>query len=521
MISYQNANAQEVNYYKQILSRHVQGGLVDYKALKADTLLESTIKYYASFDYKNLTKNEQKAHLINAYNFSTIKLICQNFPINSPMEVAGFFKSQNHEIAGNKVTLDHLENNILREDFPDPRLHFSLVCGALGCPRLTSAMYSGANIESLLEARTKNALNNDWFVYEKEGAIYLSEIFTWYLSDFGKTKADVVKYINTYRETPFSDKLKTKNYNYDWTLNNGAKITREQLSSMPTAGGSVPVIEYNVQTFNAGSLLGKGQLDLTMFNSLYTETKSNWQGVNYSGFRSSFATSLIQVTAGVSKSNRINVGFDLNIRSNGRAPTDSSAGAINRIFKFTNTDTTRFGLASAGIRIKVQPFKTVANFTIQSTLLAPTIKAPEGNDSLTWADWNRITWWNQLYYSETFGKFQLFGELDFLFRFQTNQSQIAMLDLPMNLFVSYFPTPKITVYVMTQHVHRLTNNIEPQNPVVTDWVIPASYTASGLGFKYQLSKRLNFELLYTNFWRSKNAGLGSTFNLGIKYITKR
>jgi hypothetical protein len=522
LMSHQNAKSQEVNYYKNILGRYVHDGLVNYKALKADSLISPTADYYASFDYSSLSKNEQKAHLINAYNFSTIKLICANYPISSPMEIAGFFKSIQHEIAGKKITLDHLENKILRVGFSDPRLHFSLVCGALGCPRLSKAVYLGANLDAHLKARTKHALNSDWFVYEKDGIIHLSEIFTWYQEDFGKSKADVIKYINEYRTSPFSDTLKTKNYNYDWTINNGVKDIQDFITSMPKASGNgIPFETYNVQTFNAGSLLGKGQMDFTLFNSLYTETKSNWQGVDYSGFRSSFATSLIQVTAGASKNNRINVGFDLNIRSNGRAPADSSASAINRIFKFSNTDTTRFGLASAGIRIKVQPFKTVSNFTIQSTLLAPTIKAPEGNDSLSWADWDRITWWNQLYYTETFGKFQLFGELDFLFRFQTNKSQIAMLDLPMNLFVSYFPTSKITVYVMTQHVHRLTNNIEPQIPIITDWVIPASYTSSGIGFKYQLSNRLNLELLYTNFWRSKNAGLGNTFNLGIKYITKR
>jgi len=277
----------------------------------------------------------------------------------------------------------------------------------------------------------------------------------------------------------------------------------------------------NIQTFNAGTLLSKGQMDFTSFNSMYTETKSNWMGVDYSGFRGTFATSLFQWTIGIDKKRRFNVGLDLNLRANGRAASDSSFSAVNRAFGFTNTDSTRFGLTSIGVRVKIQPFKEVSNFSIQSTLLAPVVQHSEGNESLFWADWNRITWWNQLYYSKAFGKFQLFTELDFLFRFKTNKTQIVSLDTPISAFFSYFPTKKITIYVMSQHLHRFTNDIEPQNPIITDWIIPASYTTSGFGFKYQVSNSLNLELLYSNFWRSQNAGQGSTFNLGIKYITKR
>ena len=110
--------------------------------------------------------------------------------------------------------------------------------------------------------------------------------------------------------------------------------------------------------------------------------------------------------------------------------------------------------------------------------------------------------------------------MDFLFRFKRNESQIGMLDLPASVFLSYFPTKRITFYAMTQHVHRYTNNIDPDNPIVTDWVVPMNYTASGVGFKYQVLSNLNIELLYTNFWRGRNSGLGNTFNLGIKFLTK-
>jgi hypothetical protein len=157
-------------------------------------------------------------------------------------------------------------------------------------------------------------------------------------------------------------------------------------------------------------------------------------------------------------------------------------------------------------------------------VLIPTIKDAEGkfvsngsSENRFWADWDRITWWNQFYYSKTWGKIQLFSEIDLLFRIKKYANQYTALDTPLNLFLSFFPTSKITIYVMSQHVPRFT--FQPKgNPAGTDWVIPANYTASGLGFKYQFGKNLNVELLYTNFWRGANSGLGSTYNLGIKYV---
>jgi hypothetical protein len=267
-------------------------------------------------------------------------------------------------------------------------------------------------------------------------------------------------------------------------------------------------------------------MDFTLFNTLYTESENNWEGVNFDNYRATFVTHLLQFTYGISKSQRVNVGLDINFKSSGRANNTDNFAAIDRAFAYKNNDSIRVGIASVGARIRLQPFKAVNNFTLQSTLSIPTIKHPEGFndplnlDNLYWADWDRITWWNQFFYTKDFSKFQLFTEIDFLYRFARYDSQRGMLDLPASIFLSYFPTSKITIYAMTQHLTRLTNNINDYDFIVTDWVIPANYTASGMGLKYQFSSNLNVELLYTNFWRGTNSGTGNTFNIGLKYITR-
>jgi hypothetical protein len=301
---------------------------------------------------------------------------------------------------------------------------------------------------------------------------------------------------------------------YDWSLNSvDSPIGIEEVN--PTIDDRVES-RVGGQTFNPGSLLRKGQYDITNFNTLYTQTKSNWMGVDYSGTRENFVTNLLQLTYGVSENSRFNIGLDINVKSTGQSP-DSTIGGVPIGFTYSNSDSTRGGITSVGPRIKIQPFKNLDNLSIQSTFLIPTISNPEGGvpGAQQWADWDRYTWWNQIFYTKSFGNFQLFTEADLLFRFRRRSSQIGMLDVPLSAFLSYFPNPKLTLYIMSQHVPRFTN----KNAVTNDWVIPSNYSASGLGMKYQLTSRFNIELLYSNFWRGKNTGFGSTFNIGLKFLS--
>ncbi len=515
--------SQEFDFFtaaNNFLSTHVKAGKVDYKSIKDQpSELNALTDFIASYEW---SKEEEKAYLINVYNLNVIAKVVENYPISSPMDVASFFEKKDVILNGDKTSLDAIENKILRPTYNDPRFHFSLVCGALGCPVLRAEAYLPNKLDEQLEEQTVLALNNRAFVWQDASydATYISEIFIWYKEDFGGSNKTIFEYINKYSKDEFRADFPIQTYDYDWSLNDQATKPDVSTENIPAKNND----EFNLQTFTAGSLLGKGKFDFTLFNTLYTQNKDNWLGVNYSGYRSTFVTHLVQVTYGISKSKRINIGIDLNIKNSGFS-NDSTFAGIGEAFKYQNSPTSRFGLTAVGLRVKIQPFKSVKNFSIQSTLQAPTIRNAEGvnfgngnPDNLFWAEWDRIVWWNQFFFDKTWGKIQLFAEVDLLFRFKKYKNQIGMLDIPMNIFLSYFPTKKITLYAMTQHVPRYTNNINPQDLNVTDFVIPANYTASGLGFKYQVMQGLNLELLYTNFWRGKNSGLGSTYNLGIKYV---
>jgi len=523
-----NFPQQNESFFKNansFLNTYVQNGRVDYAEIKSSGQfkLNALVDFIASETYH---ESIEKAYLINVYNLYVINQIVSAFPISSPMDVPGFFDNKIVVINAKSYSLNTLENDILRKKYKDPRFHFVLVCGAIGCPPITNFAYLPNTLDEQLELQTKTALNNDNFIHqeETEKVIYLSEIFDWYSSDFGKKTKDVIDYINTYKVNKFNRDYKVKYSKYNWTVNNGilssnVKIDSLQPNQLMLAGPlNIPKETVGGQSFNAGSLLRKNQFDFTVFNTLYTQIKSDWLGVTSIGDRQTFNTHLIQIMYGISKNKRVNIGVDINIKSSGRS-IDQSINGISSAFLYTNTDSSRFGIPSIGLKLKVQPFKEVSNFSIQSTVQGPIVKSAEGiTNVLYWADWERITWWNQFFYTKSFGNFQVFAEFYMLFRFKIYKEQIGMLDMPMSVFFSYFPTKKITIYAMTQHVPRFTNDYNPD--ITTDWVIPANYTASGLGFKYQINRGLGIELLYTDFWRGRSNGLGNTFNIGIKYITK-
>ena len=85
------------------------------------------------------------AYWINAYNAYTIRLIVDHYPVQSIKDIGSKIKipfvttpwaSKFFSIGGEQMSLDNIEHGILRKKFDDPRIHFTLVCASISCPRL-------------------------------------------------------------------------------------------------------------------------------------------------------------------------------------------------------------------------------------------------------------------------------------------------------------------------------------------------------------------------------------------------
>lgn len=204
----------------EFLSQNVKGGKVDYKGVHSDpTHLNELMALMSTMNVSSVTKKEYQAFWINAYNISVIKGIIDNYPLNSPLDVNGFFDKTRYTIAGMNITLNEIENDILRKKFKDARFHFVLVCGARGCPPIIARAYTAENLEQLLEKQTIKALNNSSFIKVSGNDVALSEIFKWYKEDFVDNETSEIDFINKYRNEKVSVGANLSYYPYDWRLN--------------------------------------------------------------------------------------------------------------------------------------------------------------------------------------------------------------------------------------------------------------------------------------------------------------
>jgi hypothetical protein len=198
---------------------YVAKGKVDYRTLNANPEALNKLMQLA----QKLTVSEKNATVfqsfwINAYNLSVIKGIINEYPLSSPLDKKGFFDKITYELAGQKITLNDMENKMLRLKFEDARFHFVLVCGAKGCPPLIARAYKPATLEAQLEGQTIKALNNTAFIKVSGNKVALSEIFKWYKEDFVR-KGTEVNFLNKYRTEKISEDAKVTYYTYDWRLN--------------------------------------------------------------------------------------------------------------------------------------------------------------------------------------------------------------------------------------------------------------------------------------------------------------
>ncbi|MBP2831769.1 DUF547 domain-containing protein [Aquimarina sp. U1-2] len=204
------------NFFKT----YVTNGRVNYSAIKKDTAsLNHLIDMAATISISKNNATAYQAFYINAYNLAVIKGIVDLYPIQSPLDSNGFFDKTTYTLGRKSTTLSDLENKILRKNFPnEPRFHFVLVCGGLGCPPIISKAYRPETLEKQLQEQTVKALNDPNFIKVKRKKVALSQIFEWYKEDFTRNGAEI-DFINAFRKEKIPEGTKISYYPYDWSLN--------------------------------------------------------------------------------------------------------------------------------------------------------------------------------------------------------------------------------------------------------------------------------------------------------------
>lgn len=210
------------NSTDQFLKKYVSGGKVAYGTIKSNSSeLDALVNQIATINLNSVNSDTKQAFLINAYNISVIKAVVDNYPLASPLDKTGFFKSIPHTIAGESLTLDQLEKQKLMGIKKDARFHFVLVCAAEGCPRLENFAYTPSKLNAQLDKQTRKAVNDVKFTQINDGAkkVELSKIFEWYQGDFTTGGKTLLDYLNDYRSQKIPDDYEIDYYEYDWKLN--------------------------------------------------------------------------------------------------------------------------------------------------------------------------------------------------------------------------------------------------------------------------------------------------------------
>jgi len=228
-----------------LLATYVEGGLVDYSALamhrgELQDYLDS-LGRLDKVEFDSFTRDQRLALLINAYNAFTLELILRNYPVESIRDIEGNWTDQIWSLAGRKLSLNDLENKIIRPDFKEPRIHFALVCAAKGCPPLLPAAYTAARLEEQLSAASQDYARDRRFnrLDPDSATLGVSKLFEWYRDDFiqawtdvrlpegGDTSAQYRGIIGFFldhldeKEVAFlrSNAVRISYMDYDWSLN--------------------------------------------------------------------------------------------------------------------------------------------------------------------------------------------------------------------------------------------------------------------------------------------------------------
>jgi hypothetical protein len=215
--------------YADLLKKHVKGKRVNYEGFKNDeTSLDNYLAILSSSDVDALSRDNRFAFYINVYNAFTIKLILTKYPgINSIKEIGSFFSNPWSKkfipLKGRIVSLDHIEHDILRPIFKDPRMHFAINCASKSCPPLLNLPYEGDKLDAQLNAQTRAFINDPKNTFLKDNTLFASKIFQWFEDDFN---GNTLLFIKQYSTDEFRKKLdaagqdiKFTYNNYDWTLN--------------------------------------------------------------------------------------------------------------------------------------------------------------------------------------------------------------------------------------------------------------------------------------------------------------
>lgn len=239
-----------------LLKSYVSEGLVDYDAMGRDYLFRTYIRQLAECNPDALTEEpERLALLINAYNAFVIHGVITHkigdTVMNFKSQDLEFFDVPEHVLAGRTMSLNHIEHELIRKFFREPRVHVALVCAARSCPAIRAEAYTGPRLDAQLADQSYLFANDTRYVSidPDNGTLRLSPILKWYGDDWDdeggylqwlllRTEQPEVR---TAIESMLASEPLIQWSEYDWSLNSHQRPGTSAVTKAASFGsGSVP-----------------------------------------------------------------------------------------------------------------------------------------------------------------------------------------------------------------------------------------------------------------------------------------
>ena len=211
--------------YGRLLAKYATPAGVKYAEWKNNAAdmqaLRTVVDGIANENAAALNPKEQLAFYINAYNAWILHEALGKYPTKSVKDTLfTFFTGKRIKVAGQEMSFNRLEKDIIIPKFKEPRVHVALNCASRSCPPLLAEPFRADKLEAQFERLSAGFVNSDRGVRYNDAkkSAELSKIFDWYKDDFAPG-GGALAFINKRRSTPLPGDVKIAYQDYDWALN--------------------------------------------------------------------------------------------------------------------------------------------------------------------------------------------------------------------------------------------------------------------------------------------------------------
>ena len=189
----------------------------------------------SEIDITAYRRPEQMAYWINLYNALVVKLVLDHYPIASIRKLdrsGGGAKSSPWNrplitIDGVALSLNDIENHVLKPISDDPRLLYAITCAAIGCPNLQPMPFSSRQLDQQLSDAAMAYVNDPRCIEIEGEELHVSSLYRWNLEAFGGSEQAIIRHLMAYAEPELAMRLQGFDHihgdHFDWRLNDSTK----------------------------------------------------------------------------------------------------------------------------------------------------------------------------------------------------------------------------------------------------------------------------------------------------------